>query len=214
MSQNHPTATEERKIAGAILSAGVTASLKPQLGDQLRVALTVKQNFALAAEQIFTHALARTVWVYRDQYQVVELIMAEIRNTAFESLGTDPGIARVSDLVFGDGAIREFLFTLQVQFFSQFTEFNNLWTELIHNIAMGLTNDFTTSEAKKEMSLVPEEISLRTHSSKHMKDLMLANNWLVMFIFIALWGKTYTYDELRYNQRRSLTIAANNNSGS
>ena len=200
MSNNNPT-SEEKKAA--ILLSGVMASLKPELPSSLSLALSNKQNYAIAAEEIFCHALNRTIWIYRNDYDAIEVIASNIKNTAMESVATEAGIGRISDLVFGESVVREFIFTLQTQFFSQFAEFNDHWEEMVGNIAIGLTSGFISNNVKKELSLIPEELSLRMYDADHMRDLLLANTWLTMFILIALWGRIYTYDELRSIQRRA-----------
>lgn len=205
MNAENQQLTDERK--NPLIHASVSSTLKPQTLQSVKIALSTKQNFAMAAEELFCHALNRTVWVYRKDYLAVDAFLEEIRNTAMESIATEQGIARITELVFGQGALREFLFTLRVQFYSQFSEFNTLWAELIENIALSLTNEPLSEEAKPEMSLVPEDLRIRTHSTQHMRDLMLANSWLVMFILTALWGRTFTYEELRANYRRSGTAS-------
>lgn len=200
MSNNNPT-SEEKKAA--ILLSGVMASLKPELPSSLSLALSNKQNYAIAAEEIFCHALNRTIWIYRNDYDAIEVIASNIKNTAMESVATEAGVGRISDLVFGESVVREFIFTLQTQFFSQFAEFNDHWEEMVGNIAIGLTSGFISNSVKKELSLIPEELSLRMYDAGHMRDLLLANTWLTMFILIALWGRIYTYDELRSIQRRA-----------
>lgn len=200
MSNNNPT-SEEKKAA--ILLSGVMASLKPELPSSLSLALSNKQNYAIAAEEIFCHALNRTIWIYRNDYDAIEVIASNIKNTAMESVATEAGVGRISDLVFGESVVREFIFTLQTQFFSQFAEFNDHWEEMVGNIAIGLTSGFISNNVKKELSLIPEELSLRMYDANYMRDLLLANTWLTMFILIALWGRIYTYDELRSIQRRA-----------
>ena len=200
MSNNNPS-SEEKKAA--ILLSGVMASLKPELPSSMSLALSNRQNYAMAAEEIFCHALNRTVWIYRNDYVAIEFIISNIKNTAMESIATEAGVARISDLVFGDSVVREFIFTLQTQFFSQFAEFNDHWEEMVGNIAAGLTSGFINTRVKKEMSLVPDELTSRQYDAAYVKDLLLANNWLIMFILIALWGRIYTYDELRAIQRRA-----------
>jgi hypothetical protein len=200
MSNNNPT-SEEKKAA--ILLSGVMASLKPELPSSLSLALSNKQNYAIAAEEIFCHALNRTIWIYRNDYDAIEVIAHNVKNTAMESVATEAGVGRISDLVFGEPVVREFIFTLQTQFFSQFAEFNDHWEEMVGNIAIGLTSGFISNNVKKELSLIPEELSLRMYDANYMRDLLLANTWLTMFILIALWGRIYTYDELRSIQRRA-----------
>ncbi len=200
MSNNNPT-SEEKKAA--ILLSGVMASLKPELPSSLSLALSNKQNYAIAAEEIFCHALNRTIWIYRNDYDAIEVIAHNVKNTAMESVATEAGVGRISDLVFGESVVREFIFTLQTQFFSQFAEFNDHWEEMVGNIAIGLTSGFISNNVKKELSLIPEELSLRMYDANYMRDLLLANTWLTMFILIALWGRIYTYDELRSIQRRA-----------
>ncbi len=200
MSNNNPT-SEEKKAA--ILLSGVMASLKPELPSSLSLALSNKQNYAIAAEEIFCHALNRTIWIYRNDYDAIEVIAHNVKNTAMESVATEAGVGRISDLVFGESVVREFIFTLQTQFFSQFAEFNDHWEEMVGNIAIGLTSGFISNNVKKELSLIPEELSLRMYDANYMRDLLLANTWLSMFILIALWGRIYTYDELRSIQRRA-----------
>jgi hypothetical protein len=201
MSNNSPI-SEEKKAA--ILLSGVMASLKPELPGSMSLALSNRQNYAVAAEEIFCHALNRVIWIYRNDYTAVEIIAHNVKNAAMESFATEAGVAHISDLVFGESVVREFIFTLQTQFFSQFAEFNDHWEEMIGNIAIGLTNGFVNSRVKKELSLVPEELSSRMYETEYMKDLLLANTWLTMFILIALWGRIYTYDELRAIQRRAI----------
>jgi hypothetical protein len=171
--------------------------------DTIQVALSEKQNYALATEEIFCHALNRTVWVYRENYGAIDVMLSEIRNTALESIATQAGIERITSMVFGNGAMREFLFTLQAQFYSQFAEFNEYWVDLINGTAASLTNTPLGVAVKTELSLVPEDLKLRTYGVDHMRELLLANTWFIMFIFIALWGRTFTYEELRANYRRT-----------
>jgi hypothetical protein len=83
-----------------------------------------------------------------------------------------------------------------------------MWADLIEHIAYSLTNSPIGVEVKTELSLVPEDLRLRTYEASHMRDLLLANNWLIMFIFIGLWGRTFTYEELRANYRRTTGQAA------
>lgn len=99
MSNNNPT-SEEKKAA--ILLSGVMASLKPELPSSMSLALSNKQNYAIAAEEIFCHALNRTIWIYRNDYDAIEVIASNIKNTAMESVATEAGIGRISDLVFGE----------------------------------------------------------------------------------------------------------------
>ncbi|BAW19027.1 hypothetical protein [Ralstonia phage RP12] len=198
-----PVMPEEKK--NPLHTPGLTSLLKPEMPRGMQVAFSNKQNFALAAEQIFVHALNRTVWVYRDTYAAVDIMLKQVCNVAMESLGTQQGIDYVTNMVFynQDAVLREFLFTLQVQFFSQFGEFQAFWTELISNIAESLTCAVTGGkDVKKDLCLVPAELTERMFTPENMRDLLLANNWLIMFIFIALWGRTYTYDELRAFNRR------------
>lgn len=205
MTPNRTTNSLEEKKA-ALLSSGVMVSLQPSIPETLKVALSTKQNFALATEELFCHALKRTVWAYRNDYEAIEVIMNEVKNTAIEAIATDQGIERITGLVFGNSVLREFVFMLQAQFFSQFSEFHSHWSEMIGNIAGSLTNDCRITDGNPKFSLIPEEIISRLYGTDHMKDLLLANNWLIMFIFIVLWGRTTTYEELRAIQRR-----ANNN---
>lgn len=185
--------------------SGVMASLKPELPNSMSLALSNKQNYAIAAEEIFCHALNRTIWIYRNDYAAIELIAENIKNTAMESVATEAGVSRISDLVFGESVVREFIFTLQTQFFSQFAEFNDHWEEMVGNIAIGLTGGVISNRIKSDLNLMPEELTTRMYDAEHMKDLLLANTWLTMFILIALWGRIYTYDELRSIQRRANT---------
>lgn len=200
---------EEKK--NVLHTPGMTSLLKPEMPQGMQVAFSVKQNFALAAEQIFIHALNRTVWVYRERLQAVDMMLSKIRNVAMESLATQPGINYVTDMVFyteESAALREFLFTLQTQFFSQFGEFQTHWTDLIGHIAESLTCHVAGNEEIKKLALVPADLTDRMFEPVHMKNLLLANNWLIMFIFIALWGRVYTYDELRAINRRQNTANA------
>lgn len=203
MSNNNPQ-SEEKKAA--ILQSGVMASLKPEIPNTISLALSNKQNYAIAAEEIFCHALNRTIWIYRNDYAAIEVIADNIKNTAMESVATEAGVSRISNMVFGESVVREFVFTLQTQFFSQFAEFNDHWEEMVGNIAAGLTSGLVSERVKKELILIPEELSSRMYDATYMKDLLLANNWLTMFILIALWGRIYTYDELRAIQRRANNV--------
>jgi hypothetical protein len=169
----------------------------------MKIALSNKQNFALAAEEIFNHALRRTIWNYRSDYIALDEILKEVKNTAMESVATVRGIERISNMVFGPhgSALREFLFALRVQFSSQFGEFYTAWSDLIGDIASSLTSGYTSSDADPDLSLVPEEISDRTYTPADMKKLLLSNTWLIMFLLIILWGRTLNYDELRSNYK-------------
>lgn len=206
MSNNNLSQEDKRNIQ---LHTGVTASLIPQTPVGLKIALTDKQNFALAAEEIFCRALDRTVWNYREDYYAVETFMTSIRNTAMESVATEKGISRIADMVFGDAGMREFIFSLRTQFYSQFAEFHTYWEDLIKFIALSLTTGEVNTSFKSELSLIPEDLRIRTYEPQQMADLLLANSWLVMFLLTALWGRTFTYAELRANYRQ--TVATNTN---
>lgn len=199
MSNNQPT-TEEKKL---LLHVGVSAGLVPTLPNGVRIALSEKQNFALGAEEIFCHALNRTVWQYREDYAAVELFFSVIRNTAMESVATEKGIERIAEVVFGNSAMREFIATLRIQFYSQFAEFHTHWEDLIAKIAIGLTAGEMSSNAKPELSLVPEDVRIRTFDAEQMKDILLANSWLIMFLLTALWGRSFSYAELRSNYKQN-----------
>lgn len=197
-------------LKNPLIHATVSSTLQPHTLNAVKIALSNRQNYAMAAEEIFCHALNRTIWIYRESYQAVDIFIRTIRNTAMESLATETGIAKVSNMVFSDydGALREFLFTLRVQFYSQFAEFNNPWQEMILDIAKSLTADAMPEGIDPKMNLMPEDLRIRTYTTEYMRDLLLANSWLVMFILIALWGRTFTYDELRANHRRSNAVSA------
>lgn len=201
MSNNSPNA-EEKKL---ILQTNVAASLVPKMPSNIRIALSDKQNFALAAEEMFNHALNRTIWNYREDYAAVEAFIAVIRNTAMESVATNTGITRIADLVFGNSAMREFIFTLRLQFYSQFAEFHTVWEDLLGKIAIALTGSEISTTADLSLSLVPEDMRIRTYEPTEMKNILLANSWLVIFILIALWGRTFSHAELRsnYNQNKA-----------
>lgn len=201
-------ALDEKK--NPLLNAGLSSTLKPQTSNSVRLALSNRQNYAMAAEEIFCHALNRTVWVYREHYQAIDIFLGRIRNTAMESVATETGLAKISEMVFteNEGAMREFLFTLRVQFFSQFAEFNDPWKQLLEDIAKSLTNETSIEGANIELNLVPEDLRVRTYTTSYMYEVLLANSWLVMFILIALWGRTFTYDELRANYRRGSAVSA------
>jgi hypothetical protein len=194
------------------MHAGVSSDLQPNTSQTMKLALSNRQNYSMVAEEIFCQALARTVWVYRDHYAAVDIFLNKIRNTGMESVATEAGLATIADMVFKDdnGALREFLFTLKVQFFSQFSEFNDPWTSMIVDIAKSLTNDVEVEGVDPKLNLVPEDLRIRTYSAEYMAQVLLANSWLVMFLFVALWGRTLTYDELRAKYRRSNLAVANN----
>ena len=189
---------------------GITAMLEPTAPNSMKIALSNKQNFAMAAEEIFNHALRRTIWNYRTDYMALDEILKEVKNTAMESVATARGIERISNMVFGPNgsALREFLFSLRVQFSSQFGEFFTMWNDLIGDIANSLTGGYTSSDADPSACLVPEEILERTMSSSEMKQLLLANTWLIMFILIILWGRALNYDELRANYKLAVGSAS------
>lgn len=209
-----PLQPEEKK--NVLLHPSLTSALRPETPANLNAALSLKQNYAMAAEQLFVHALNRTVWQYRNHYDAVQIMIDEIRNTAMESMATQAGLAMVSNIVFRNASMREFLFTLQVQFFSQFSEFNDHWADMIGNIATSLSgsviapyvdpaknlmpDSFETADEGRD--LTPDELVMRRFSAEEMKSWLLSNNWLIMFIFVSLWGRTYTYDELRAINRR------------
>lgn len=201
---------EERK--NPLLHAGVSSDLQPNSSQTMKLALSNRQNYSMVAEEIFCQALARTIWVYREHYTAVDIFLGKIRNTGMESVATEAGLATIADMVFKDdnGALREFLFTLKVQFFSQFSEFNDPWAAMLSDIATSLTNDPIVEGLDPKLNLVPEDLRIRTYSADYMGQILLANSWLVMFIFVALWGRTLTYDELRAKYRRSNLTAANN----
>lgn len=198
-----PALPEERK--NLLHFPGLTSSLKPGLLDEIHISYSARQNYALAAEAIFVHALNRTVWSYRAVYPAVDMFLTKIRDLAMESLATEPGVVNATNLVFysDDGAMREFLFTLQAQFFSQFGELNQNWVEFIDNIAASLTGgQITGVEIDPSLVRIPEDLTNRMFTRENMKKILLANNWLIMLVLISLWARTYTYDELRAVNRR------------
>lgn len=203
-----PPTAEEKK--SPLHTAGMTQSLRPSMPDGLSLMLSERQNYALVAEQIFVQALSRTMWAYREHYVIIDAVLLTVRNIPMESLATKMGVDHVTNLVHynPDPVLREFLHTVQVQFFTQFGQFDNQWEDLIGSLATGLCGGATLSNINTALSLVPEELSGRMFVPAKLKELLLANNWLIMFIFISLWGRTYTYDELRATSKRQFGAGA------
>lgn len=191
------TSTNKEEKKALVVPLSVMTTLMPKLPNVVRISLTDKQNFALCAEEIFCHALNRTVWDYRDNYDILEAIFKQIKNTAVESIATDAGLSRISDIVFGDSVVREFISTLRTQFYSQFSEFHAYWNELLLTIAYSITSNEISKDANMSFSLVPEDLQIRTYDADHMRNLFLANSWLVIFILVVLWGRIYSYAELK-----------------
>ncbi len=200
MQPSAPVTPEEKQ--NGLLTSGLTSLLKPTSVGAVNIALSNRQNFSLAAEQIFVHALNRAVWNYRHDYAALDLLMSAIRNVAIEGIATPDGLNALVAMVFEDAAMREFVFTVQTQFWSQFSEFHQAWNDMLGDIAESLTGAIRGIDVDASKCLVPEEIRLRVFPVDQMKALLVANNWLVTVIFIILWGRTYTYDELRATFRR------------
>lgn len=184
-----------------VYSATVTAALYPQALANVQLAISAKQNFAMVAEEIFSKALDHAMWDYRSEYSPIYNILNEIKNTAMESIATEGGIMRLSDLVFRNDVTRELIFLIQTRFLCQLSEFSNFWIDLITTIAMSLTHTTTTPIDIAGLTLIPDEIRERMYDMPRMRDLMLSNTWLIIVIFIILWGRIHSYDELRAKQR-------------
>ncbi len=186
-----------------VYSPLVTAALYPQPLQNVQLSISEKQNFAMVAEEIFSKAIDNTMWDYRKDYTPVYLILNEIKNTAMESIATEAGVTRLADLVFRNEVTRSIVFLIQMRFICQFSEFDAFWTDLITTTAMALTHNVSPTGIPIGVSLVPDEIRERMYDMEKMRDLMLSNTWLVTVIFIILWGRIHSYDELRAKQRGS-----------
>lgn len=191
----------------AAKKSGSLFGLEPKIPTEFKLLVTDRQNFALTAEVIFNHALARVVWNYRDTISSVYQLLDEIKRTSLESIATNAGLSRISDVVFTDGAMREFVREVQIQFIPQMAEFHTNWSGFISHLATALTNDVMNGEALGEgKSLVPTEITERQQSTAFMTQMLNANTWLIIYILILLWGNVPSYEEYKAKQKYGVGI--------
>lgn len=162
----------------------------PSLSYPGAPAVTGKQNFALQAEYFLVKALDRAAWTYRDEYQQLTAVMNSIqKEIATEGLATAEGISELAKFVFEDAFVREFIQTVNLNFFTMFSEWHNPWREFISNIALGLT---MAPVVKHETQLgpcdIPADLQTRKYSHEYMFNWLLANNWAVIVIMLKMWG--------------------------
>lgn len=190
---------EQQPKAAPAVSPAPFEAINSKASNGINVRYTEQQNYTLAACDLFNRAFDSTLWENRASYQAYYELLSEMKNTAIEAIPTVEGIERLYALVFQNAVMREFVQALQVKFCMMQGDFNTKWVDLIATTAMGLTHATMVSSVEGSKNiLIPEEIVERTHNFEYVKNFMLSNTWFTMTVLIILWGKLYTYEELKF----------------
>lgn len=150
-----------------------------------------KQVAALQAEFFLIKALDRALWSFRDEYLEVVRVMNYIqKDLAAEGIATEQGKANLVDYVFNDTFVRDFIYSVNLNFMSMFSEWHSVWKDLINNIALGLTMAPVGSDVLNNniQSDIPAEIRQRQISLPDMAAWLNKNNWAVILIMLKMWG--------------------------
>lgn len=193
------------KIAPAVvLLPGALSELCVDNFASTGIRYTEQQNYTIAAQNLFSKVFDSVMWENRSEYIAYHELMKEVKNTAIESIATVDGIDRLYQLAFGNATLRDTLQTLQVRFCTLQCDFNTKWENLIASIALSVTqSSLVAGLAESDKVMLPEEIIARQHDFAFLKGFMLTNTWFTILVLVILWGKLYTYEELRvkYNEK-------------
>lgn len=171
--------------------------------------LTPKQRTLQAFRNIFDTAFELTVNSYIELLPVVVLAAREIRELRTESLMTPDGLDAAGGIVFEDVNIREFMATLQVNFYSLCGEYHSQYLELADAFAWGLTtNHFSQDTEASNYELVPKEIVDRVYSKTDAVKYLLVNKWLMVFVMFKYWARLPTEQEIQAAMRSQLRSQA------
>lgn len=190
----------KEEIVPIKLSAVFGKLLKNDVTNNNTLMLTEDQNLFLVTEKIFSKAFNQVVWAYRNEYSTIYPLLKGLSNSAIESIATPVGISTVSDLVFNQLALREFIFRVQSTFKVQAALNDALENKLITQLANSIVQLPSNTEVDGKR-LVPDDITDRLFSREAFKQILNENSWLVVVILIVLWGVIYTPHELLYLAR-------------
>ena len=168
------------------------------------LSLTADQNFILVAERMLVKAYNDTMYDYHDGYELAIAVVEEIKDTALESIATEAGIARLSDIAFKNDVARELVLNIQTRFIISFSEYNDKWKDVLKLATKTLTHMPIGVPIDKEKYLVPDDIVSRIYSEDTLLSILQNNTWLVILLFIKLWVKTKSFDELRLKHKEGL----------
>lgn len=161
----------------------------PSLEFPGRPGVTPKQNAMLQAEFFIMKAVERATWAYRHNYPLVVEAMNRLQaEIATEGIATEQGQDGLVTFMFEDAMRREFFKTIELNFFSMFGEWHNIWTDLVNNISYGLTYEPIGSEIDTGLIDVPAELYSRALGSSSVYNWLLANRWAVVLVMVKMWG--------------------------
>lgn len=162
--------------------------------------LTDHQNLMAVAEILFQQSFNKTLWGYRDDIGTIYPLLKDICDTGTEAIATSAGISRLTDLVYKEVILREFVSRLNITFKLSLTNIGDIHTSIIHDIATILTCD---TRAEPNQRLTPDDITSRTHSFEVFSKILNNNHTLVTVILMVLWARLYSIEELRLLERAS-----------
>lgn len=165
--------------------------------DNATLSLSGDQNYILVAERMFVKAYNDTMWDYRENYEQAMISIEELKDTALESIATEQGIARVSDIVFKNDVVRELVLNIQTRFIVSFSDYNDKWNNVLRLLTLTLTHTPIGVAVEVNKYMVPKDITDRIYSQSMLFSIFQNNMWLVMVLFIKLWVKTKSFEELR-----------------
>lgn len=190
--------------SGIIRNPLVFEPLSRNVFENASLSLTADQNFIMVAERMLVKAYNDTMWDYRDGYEIAVAVIEEIKDTALESIATEPGIARLSDIAFKNDVARELVLNIQTRFIIAFSEYNDKWKGVLRLVTKTLTHIPIGVPIDKNKYLVPDDIVDRIYNEETLFSIFQNNTWLVIMLFIKLWVRTKTFDELRLKHKEGL----------
>lgn len=169
--------------------------------------LTQKQKTLYAFRNVFDTAFELTVIAYIDKLPVLGNVISTIRESAVTSIMTPDGLTYAADLVFGDTINREFVMTLQANFYSLMGEYHQTYVEFIEGIAYGLTCDTWGSDLPDigTYNLIPVEFSEHIFDQKTVSNYLRVNKWLLIYVLLILWARVPTEKEIRDSMRNQVS---------
>lgn len=179
----------------------VFAPLARNTFDNASLSISGDQNYAMVAERMLVKAYTDTMWDYRDAYEITVAVIEEIKDTALETIATEQGIARLADIAFKNDVARELILNIQTRFIILFSDYNDKWKNVLRLLALTLTHMPIGIPIDKEKYLVPVDITERIYNTDTLLAILQNNTWLVITLFIKLWVKTRTFDELRLKHK-------------
>lgn len=146
-------------------------------------------NYLLQEDNLkenFTNALNATIGSFGENNKLIILdFITNLISTKNISLYTDPmHIGLLSESVFSDGAITDFLFSLNFHFYNRlsFIDFEAFQIQLCRNLEY--STRFVIFGDLKNNCLIPEEYIAQQSDIQSRIKLLQANNWVVMCLLI------------------------------